>query len=91
MATILSNFTRLYTTSVQATPGVPSTGGGMRRTVPGRQSSWQGVDPFLLSKEPEDAPLTGGTRSLERRLLALNVSGSFAKLGASLAKPDPVA
>jgi hypothetical protein len=29
-----------------------------------------------LSKEPEDARITGGTRSLDRRLLALNLSGS---------------
>jgi hypothetical protein len=27
-----------------------------------------------LAKEPEDARLTGGTRSLDRRLLALNLS-----------------
>jgi hypothetical protein len=26
-----------------------------------------------MPKEPEDARLTGGTRSLERRLLALNL------------------
>jgi hypothetical protein len=30
---------------------------------------------FTLPKEPEDARITGGTRSLDRRLLALNVSG----------------
>ena len=34
---------------------------------------------FSLPKEPEDARLTGGTRSLDRRLLALNVAGSLAK------------
>lgn len=28
---------------------------------------------FSLPKEPEDARITGGTRSLERRLLALNL------------------
>lgn len=28
---------------------------------------------FALAKEPEDAAITGGTRSLERRLLALNL------------------
>jgi hypothetical protein len=31
---------------------------------------------FTLPKEPEDARITGGTRSLDRRLLALNLSGS---------------
>jgi hypothetical protein len=30
-----------------------------------------------LPQEPEDARLTGGTRSLNRRLLALNVPGSL--------------
>jgi hypothetical protein len=30
---------------------------------------------FTLPKEPEDARITGGTRSLDRRLLALNLSG----------------
>ena len=31
---------------------------------------------FAISREPEDACLTGGTRSLDRRLLALNLYGS---------------
>jgi hypothetical protein len=31
---------------------------------------------FALPNEPEDARITGGTRSLNRRLLALNLSGS---------------
>ncbi|ADW70621.1 hypothetical protein [Granulicella tundricola] len=30
----------------------------------------------LMPKESEDAKITGSTRSLERRLLALNLSGS---------------
>jgi hypothetical protein len=34
---------------------------------------------FSLPKEPEDARLTGGTRSLDRRLLALNVNGTLGK------------
>jgi hypothetical protein len=29
---------------------------------------------FALAKEPEDARITGGTRSLDRRLLALNLA-----------------
>ena len=33
-----------------------------------------------LAKEPEDAGLTGGTRSLDRRLLALNFGVSADKL-----------
>jgi hypothetical protein len=32
---------------------------------------------FSLPKEPEDAFLTGGTRSLDRRLLALNLNGTL--------------
>jgi hypothetical protein len=31
---------------------------------------------FVVPGEPEDARITGGTRSLDRRLLALNLSGS---------------
>jgi hypothetical protein len=31
---------------------------------------------FALPKEPEDARITGGTRSLDRRLLALNLRDS---------------
>jgi len=34
---------------------------------------------FSLPKEPEDARLTGGTRSLDRRLLALNIAGTLGK------------
>jgi hypothetical protein len=34
---------------------------------------------FSLPKEGEDARLTGGTRSLDRRLLALNIAGSLKK------------
>jgi hypothetical protein len=35
-----------------------------------------------LAKEPEDADLTGGTRSLDRRLLALNFGVSVSKIEA---------
>jgi hypothetical protein len=35
-----------------------------------------------LAKEPEDAGLTGGTRSLDRRLLALNFGVSVNKIEA---------
>jgi len=34
-----------------------------------------------LPQEPEDARITGVTRSLQRRLLALNVSGSLLQVG----------
>jgi hypothetical protein len=36
---------------------------------------------FALPSEPEDARLTGGTRSLSRRLLGLNLSGRVARPG----------
>ena len=45
------------------------------------------VDSMLpLPKEPEDARLTGGTRSLDRRLLALNLAGSLVK--SAFGKPE---
>jgi len=34
--------------------------------------------PLILPEEPDDARLTGGTRSLSRRLLALNIPGMSA-------------
>jgi len=52
--------------------------GGLR--APGKfgSSSVMIADRFSnLPPEPEDARLTGGTRSLSRRLLALNVEGSI--------------
>jgi hypothetical protein len=35
---------------------------------------------FAMPKEPEDAGITGGTRSLDRRLLALNLTGIRSQL-----------
>jgi hypothetical protein len=35
---------------------------------------------FALLKEPEDARLTGGTRSLDRRLLGLNLKGTLKRI-----------
>jgi hypothetical protein len=45
------------------------------RPAPSRQPAPRTAN-FSLAKEPEDARITGGTRSLDRRLLALNLSGS---------------
>ncbi|GAC1415945.1 MAG: hypothetical protein NVS9B15_10250 [Acidobacteriaceae bacterium] len=42
------------------------------RNTPNRQPVPRSATLFAMPKEPEDARLTGGTRSLERRLLALN-------------------
>jgi len=45
-----------------------------------------------LAQEPDDARLTGGTRSLSRRLLALNVPGiSVAVPGIASAKKGQIA
>jgi hypothetical protein len=89
MATMLSRINHLQPSS----PGL-----GMQQDMLGtavtqrRQTSRQSaprVDSLLpLPKEPEDARLTGGTRSLDRRLLALNLAGSLAK--SALGKPELV-
>jgi hypothetical protein len=44
--------------------------------IPGRQPAPR-ASVIQMPREPEDAVLTGGTRSLDRRLLALNLSGSL--------------
>ena len=44
------------------------------RTVPTKLPSVRVASLFALAKEPEDARITGGTRSLDRRLLALNLA-----------------
>jgi hypothetical protein len=75
MATTPSSITRIQTSSPTARvqPSALVTALTQRRT-PGRQLS----PSILLSlpREPEDARITGGTRSLARRLLALNLSGA---------------
>jgi hypothetical protein len=59
-----------------------------QRRQPSRKTAPR-IDSLLrLPKEPEDARLTGGTRSLDRRLLALNLAGTLAK--SALGKPDRV-
>lgn len=77
---IPSNFTRLQASS----PANRSQSGMLvnplisRRPVPMRPHALS-TNVFALPQEPEDARLTGGTRSLNRRLLALNVAGSLVK------------
>lgn len=76
MATIPSNF-------VRPQPSSPSTrlqpGNLVTKVTQLRQPTFRASSLFALPKEPEDARLTGGTRSLDRRLLGLNLAGSFAK------------
>jgi len=89
MATSPSDPTRLRTSS-QA----QSVGQGLHvttmvplRPIPSRQPSPRVAHQLALQKEPEDASLTGGTRSLDRRLLALNLYGTAIK--AKLLPPRP--
>jgi hypothetical protein len=77
MATIPSNFTRLQPSSFPALAGngLRVTMGVPARSVVSHQPVPRAAVLFALAKEPEDARLTGGTRSLDRRLLALNLCG----------------
>jgi hypothetical protein len=75
MATIPSNFIGPQTSSpdLRSRPDALVTTVTQRRP-PARQPAPRVL--YALPKEPEDARITGGTRSLDRRLLALNLSGS---------------
>jgi len=59
--------------------GKPVASATYLRPIPTRQPTPRRAALFTLPKEPEDAQITGGTRSLDRRLLALNISGSRPK------------
>jgi hypothetical protein len=76
MATTPITFTRLRS-AIPATrvyPGTMVTSVAARlRPVLYRQAAPRSISLLTLSKEPEDARITGGTRSLDRRLLALNL------------------
>lgn len=73
MATTPSNLTR----SLISSPDLRKPEALVTNVTPRRPQSAPRVL-FALPKEPEDARITGGTRSLDRRLLALNFSGSHA-------------
>jgi hypothetical protein len=45
--------------------------------IAGRKGRTASTAFIALPKEPEDAKITGATRSLDRRLLALNINGSL--------------
>lgn len=60
-----------------------------RRLGPSHQGDSRAASLFTLPNEPEDARLTGGTRSLDRRLLALNLSGSLPKSKAAPERAAP--
>ena len=91
MATTPSNLTRLQPSNLPALAG-----NGLRVTLgmPSRPKSVRAQAPavdalFALAKEPEDARLTGGTRSLDRRLLALNLSGVTRRTKVSPGRTGP--
>lgn len=77
MATIPSSFNRFQPSSLVRIKNISS------RPAPGGQSPVSTAAILRsLAKEPEDAGLTGGTRSLDRRLLALNFGVSVSKIEA---------
>jgi hypothetical protein len=53
----------------------------VRSTLPPRKFGPVSAGFSMLPFEPEDARLTGGTRSLSRRLLGLNLTGRIARPG----------
>ena len=75
MATTPSAFTRPQTSSParSAQPGQPVTPATQRIQFPSPPPALSTASLFSMPREPEDARLTGGTRSLDRRLLALNL------------------
>lgn len=82
MATIPSNIARLHASlpGLRTQPGSPITPVTTQRLqFPSPRPTLRTASLFSLPKEPEDARLTGGTRSLDRRLLALNLTKPFAK------------
>jgi len=89
MATLYNAFARIHSLP----PANRMPGGSIAQVVTSvahhlRQPQYRVAAPraaafFALPKEPEDALITGGTRSLDRRLLALNLSGSLSKAAAS--------
>ena len=80
MATISSNIARIHASlpGLRTQPETPVTSVTPRLQFPSPPPSLRNANIFSLKKEPEDARLTGGTRSLDRRLLALNLA-PFAK------------
>jgi hypothetical protein len=77
MATLPSAFSRLNPPSTPSRVefGKPVASIARTRQFPNHQPAPRVATLFTLPKEPEDARITGGTRSLDRRLLALNLSG----------------
>lgn len=93
-----------YASRLSSMSSVLPSGRPLQRPEPERDGSMESADGLAagdslplrargsLAQEPDDARLTGGTRSLSRRLLALNVPGiSVAVPGISSAKKGELA
>lgn len=80
MATIQSSLSRFQTSvpSGRVQPSLLITRVTPIRPPASRQPLPRPSDLLTLPNEPEDARLTGATRSLDRRLLALNLAGTLA-------------
>ncbi|HWB33014.1 MAG TPA: hypothetical protein VG714_07575 [Acidobacteriaceae bacterium] len=91
MATIQSNIARLHASlpALRSQPAAGVTPVTQRLEFPSPKPALRTASMFSLPKEPEDARLTGGTRSLDRRLLALNLNKPYAKSRPVRAVPAP--
>ena len=79
MAGLSSSFTRFQSPAPNTRSNMLVTSVPMRRQPVAKPQGSPIHSLFSPPKEPEDARLTGGTRSLDRRLLALNVAGTLGK------------
>jgi hypothetical protein len=95
MATIPSNIARIHASRPGLRTHDAPTGTSVTRRMsfpgppPGPRTASLFSFSLSLEREPEDARLTGGTRSLERRLLALNLTRPFAKARPARSAPVP--
>ena len=90
MATIPSNIARIHASlpGLRIQAGQQITSVPQRLQFPSPAPSLRTASMFAMPKEPDDARLTGGTRSLDRRLLALNLA-PYAKAKPVRAVPTP--
>lgn len=90
MATIPSNIARIHASlpGLRIQPGPPLASAPERLQFPSPAPTLRTASMFSLPKEPEDARLTGGTRSLDRRVLALNLK-PYAKAKPARSAPAP--
>jgi hypothetical protein len=80
MATLQSHIPaslRSNTKGRRANPGNPTSEDSRPYLIAGRKGRTASTAFLTMPKEPEDAKITGATRSLDRRLLALNIRGTL--------------